>query len=341
VQLGGTGVAVFNWLAHHAQKAGDNPSGLGHWSWIQLKGKGAQITWAIVVYCPCFSDGPLSTYQQHCQGLMWTNWSDCPWKAILTDLQIEILAWQEAGNSIILLMDFNEDVRLPWIWQFFANVQLIKALTEITGPMVTATHNHGQAPINGIFVTPELLSMLKGSYLTFDTGILSNHWALWINLPSIALGFNDYILRKHLQCKDPWVVATYLNSLLLQLTQANTFHQIEQLLPAMTQQQLMQEQQPEYKSINQAVMSTHIQTEWQCQKLKMGKIPWSPDLTWAINHVLYWKGVISQVKGHQVGTSILCTCTRKGGFQHNLMTIHLPMESLQDELAKAYHRYHH
>jgi len=94
-------------------EAGDDPSGLGHWSWIRLKGQGTLITQVIAVYHPCFLDGPLSTYQQHCQGLMQNNQCDCPCKAILADLQTKILAWQEAGDSIILLTDFNKDVCLP------------------------------------------------------------------------------------------------------------------------------------------------------------------------------------------------------------------------------------
>jgi len=34
VQPGGTGIAVFNKLTHHAQKASDDPTGLGQWSWV-------------------------------------------------------------------------------------------------------------------------------------------------------------------------------------------------------------------------------------------------------------------------------------------------------------------
>jgi len=68
-QPSSTGIAVFNCLAHHAQKAGDDPTGLGRWSWIQLQGKGRQITHIVALYHPCSSNGPLSTYQQHCRGL--------------------------------------------------------------------------------------------------------------------------------------------------------------------------------------------------------------------------------------------------------------------------------
>jgi len=88
---GGDWHSSFNQLAHHAQKAGDDPSGLGWWSWIRLKGKGTQITRIIAVYHPCSLDGPLSTYQQHCCGLAKLHRSKCQWQAILNDLEQELL----------------------------------------------------------------------------------------------------------------------------------------------------------------------------------------------------------------------------------------------------------
>ncbi len=33
-QPGGTGIAVFNRMVHRAQRAGDDPTGLGRWSWV-------------------------------------------------------------------------------------------------------------------------------------------------------------------------------------------------------------------------------------------------------------------------------------------------------------------
>jgi len=110
IQPGGTGIAVFNRLAHHAQKAGDNPSRLGWWSWIHLKGKGKQITRIIVVYQPCTFDGLLLTYQQHCHGLATQGCSKCPHKVLLTNLAQELRSWQDEGNCVIILTDFNEDV---------------------------------------------------------------------------------------------------------------------------------------------------------------------------------------------------------------------------------------
>jgi len=93
-----------------------------------------QITCVIAVYHPCPSDGLLSTYQQHSHALAQLRWMECPRKAILSNLQVELADWQEAGDRIIVLTDFNEDVQLPWIQQFFANANLIEAIDHYWDP---------------------------------------------------------------------------------------------------------------------------------------------------------------------------------------------------------------
>jgi len=150
----------------------------------------------------------LSTYQQHCRGLAKLDQSGCPRAVILQDLQGEIAAWQDAGEEIIVLTDFNDDVRLPWIRKFFGNMNLVEALTNLTGLPSTATHNRGSNPINGIYVSTGLLLSLTGGYLAFDAAIPSDHWALWIDIPGTILGLDEeYRIHKakvrRLQCRDP------------------------------------------------------------------------------------------------------------------------------------------
>jgi len=159
---GGTGIAVFNRLTHHAQKAGDDPTGLGHWSWLRLQGKDHRITRIVALYRPCCSDGPLSTYQQHCRALSKLSQNECPREAILCDLASEVKKWQDDGDSIILLTDFNEDIRQPWIQKFFADLQLMEVLTAITPLPPTTMHNRGTNPIDGIYVSPELVPSITG-----------------------------------------------------------------------------------------------------------------------------------------------------------------------------------
>jgi len=150
----------------------------------------------------------------------------------------------------------------------------------------------------------------------FDTGISSNHRALWINLPGVTLGLSEaYTPTKsnawQLQCKDPWVVMTYLQKLSQQLSMANLFSCAANLTVLIKPGWLTQDQQYEYKAIDQAATMTRISAECQCWKLKMGKAPWSPDLTTAIYWVLFWKGVLLCTNGHRVGSSVLQSQAKK------------------------------
>jgi len=152
-------------------------------------------------------------------------------------------------------MDFNEDVQLPWIRQFFANINLIEAISTITGSPPTATYNQGTMPIDGIYVSPDLLLLIQGGYLAFDAGILSDHRALWIDIPGSLRGLDDEGKlckpgAQRLQCRHPRVVSKYAQSLVSQLERENAFQQIGNLVPALNRQRLTRKQQWEYEEID-------------------------------------------------------------------------------------------
>jgi len=57
--------------------------------------------------------GPQTTNQQQVHRLTKLHCFDNPQDAILMDMAKEILTWQESGNHVILLTDFNHDVKSP------------------------------------------------------------------------------------------------------------------------------------------------------------------------------------------------------------------------------------
>jgi len=236
--------------------------------------------------------------------------TECPREAILSNLKSAVEEWQDEGGKIIILMDFNEDVRLAWIWNFFDHLNLVEALTELTNLPPTATHNRGSATIDGIYVSKGLLPSLTGRYLAFDAGIPSDHRALWVDIPGTILGFDEeYKICKpnarHLQCRDPRVVKKYTDHLTLSLDQANAFQCLDQLMTSVDNNCLTREQQHTYEELDRVVSTARLQAEKQCQKFRMGNVPWTPDLTKRIYRILYWKGLIGWALGWRVGTSVL------------------------------------
>jgi len=72
-------------------------------------------------------------------------------------------------------------------------MDLVEVLMEITGPITTAMHNHGQVLIVGNYVSPSIIPAITGGYLAFEAGIPSDHRALWIDVPGEVLSLvNSY-----------------------------------------------------------------------------------------------------------------------------------------------------
>jgi len=80
------------------------------------------------MYHPCFSTGPLTTYQQQVHQLNKLQRFECPRQAILTDIAKEILGWQESGNHVMLLTDFNDAVMDQSVKSWVAQIGLVEAI---------------------------------------------------------------------------------------------------------------------------------------------------------------------------------------------------------------------
>jgi len=78
----------------------------------------------------------------------------------------------------------NDNIRNPEISNMLQSVGLIKASTNLHFTQPPATHNHGSAPIDGIFILLTLLGHCKAGYLAFGDGFPSDHRALWLDIPT-------------------------------------------------------------------------------------------------------------------------------------------------------------
>ncbi len=182
-QQGGTGLVVLNKLSHQAMQPRSDELGLEWWRWVRLRGQAGCILRIVSAYRPCFSSGPLLTYQQHVRYLARINCTNSPKNRFLMDLEKAILEWQAKGDMVILIVDMNKDVRWPKIQKLLQSVGLVDGPTmQHRSP--PATHNHGSIPINGIFLPIMLVDQCRMGYLEFREAIPSNHRALWLDIPA-------------------------------------------------------------------------------------------------------------------------------------------------------------
>jgi len=84
----------------------------------------------------------------------------------------------------VVLADFNEDVHSLDLNQFFWEFNLVEVVTGLHPRVAPALCNYRSHPINGIFIPSCLLQHCCGGYLDFEEGTPSNHWVIWIDIPS-------------------------------------------------------------------------------------------------------------------------------------------------------------
>jgi len=233
-QPGGTGIVCVNQVAHKTLKPGDDQSGLGRWCWTRIRGPQNFYLRIVSMYRPCVSNGPMSTYQQHVRFLTDNNRYECPRDAILSDLTREIRQWQEEGDHIIVLTDFNEDVMETTASRWATNLGLVEVVTWLHLNSPPPTFQRGRRPIDGIFIAPQLLAQAAGGYLSFGDVVPSDHRAIWIDLhlPEVCQTRAEAYIQpgaRRLQCKDPRTIERY-NQLLLEIMEPhNALSRINQL----------------------------------------------------------------------------------------------------------------
>jgi hypothetical protein len=64
-QVGGVSIITTDSLAHRSTTSNNDPTGLGRWASILIKGKQGFSTRIVCAYRPCKSTGPDTAYMQH------------------------------------------------------------------------------------------------------------------------------------------------------------------------------------------------------------------------------------------------------------------------------------
>jgi len=180
-QPGGAGLLCVNQVTHQTMCPGDDPSGLGYWSRIRIRGPGGFFLWVVAMYQPCFSTGPLTMYQQHIHRLTALNQTECPREAILIDIAKQIQKWQDDGDQVLLLTDYNDNILSTLVCVWASKLGLVKAVTWLNTTDAPPTFQRGSRPIDGIFAAPQLLERAAGGYFGFGEAVPSNHWAIWVD----------------------------------------------------------------------------------------------------------------------------------------------------------------
>ena len=322
---GGTGVWSVNKMAHRVASSGCDTSGLGRWCWTRFKGVNNMHIRIVAAYRPVYSTGPTTVWSQQqafflqqqvkqidtaikekeandelAQAQGNPTWTQAvrstdfplrePRKAFVEDLMKQIQEWLEMGDQLVIGIDVNEDVRTCQLQKDMQALGLYEAIIERHGLKGPPTHRVGAVPIDGMFVTSDLLHCPSQYVSNF-----SDHLALMMDIPVItALGHKvPPIIRpaaRRLQCRDPRVVERYNLTLRQLLTRAEIPTLLKQV-PALYEKGNKAEAFALYEHIDAIIVAAKHKAERSCRKLRMGIVPWSPQYALLQARISLWHTV--------------------------------------------------
>ena len=173
------------------RETGCDPSGLGRWCWTYTKGKdfGTRI---ICAYrpTPATIDKHLTVYSQHLQYFATLGDDCCPREAFIRDLSAQITSWQDAGDRIIFMADFNEDARLTAFQQRFHALHLVETVlsrhphTPTPGSFGRGDR-HGTTPIDSVWASPGI-KVTAAAYCT-SAESPGDHRAIVVDIETVSL----------------------------------------------------------------------------------------------------------------------------------------------------------
>jgi len=87
-------------------------------------------------------------------------------------------------------------------------------------------------------------------------------------------------------------------------------------------------------AIDNIITAAKRGAENHCHKLKCGQVQWCPQVTVAINKILFWKSILKRESGRKVGLSILKKQAKKAGIDY-------PIPTVKTFISKAYKQFWH
>ena len=237
-QYGGTAMIAVNTMVAKVNTCGYDPSGLGRWCWMLLRGKRDTVTRIVTAYCPCKANikGTIGQHTVYAQHLRKSERE--PISAFWEDLGTAIDEWKSNEEQLIICGDWNTDITAREITSFMQTRNLQEAILYRHGNTPPPTHNRGSHSIDGIFVSQNLLGV-KGGYMEFGV-TPGDHRGLWIDVPQAAImGYKIPNIPtrpiRRLQVKDPKSRKKYQSTAHTLFLRYNIYNRILHLRETATQ----------------------------------------------------------------------------------------------------------
>ena len=303
---GGTAIVAIENAVARTGSSGSDPSGLGRWSWLEVKGSHGTVI--VSAYRPTATGtGAETVGNQHRHFLRQNNDDRTPRAAFLEDLGSAVTAWHDQGKRVVIGMDANTDVTGAELTRWAADHMLFEVIADRHSPL-PATFDRGSKAIDGIFASSAFAAPRSGM-LGFGEGIPSQHRAVWIDLTFEALtGHPEPLIvrptARRLRLNDPRVVNRYTKSVKKHFHRHNLFSRATTLFSA-TEGHLTPGQQEELEAIDAIRLEGMLEAERSCRRLRTGEVDWNPKLTAALHTKRFLTLLRKRQAGHRVSSTLL------------------------------------
>ena len=303
-QPGGTMVLSINKPAHRVVETGRDETGLGRWVWQKMKGKRNMMLRIISAYRPCIPStaGPTTTYSQQQRYMDITKDEREPRQAFLEDLGKAIDKWREDGDQIILMADMNTNTIGKEMKQWRESHQLKDVfITEFPNKKIPATYHKGTHPIDTIMVSHSV-NATRAGFMAFGE-LPSDHRGIWMDVTyQTAFGHNMQKIIKpqarRLKSDNPIVRKNWTRLYTTFVKSHKLDGKIFKLESEITMgKEMTIEQQERYDDILTKRHEGIQYADKRCRKLKMGGVPFSPDLKKAGQAIEMWRGILTKKLG--------------------------------------------
>ena len=318
-QPGGTAVISTGKITHTWDSSGVDEKKLGRWSWTRYQGSYGRYLRIVSVYRPCTSRHQNSAFMTQYRYSLKKRGGQCPKELFLEDLRHEIVQWKEKGDSVIIAGDFNEDIRSATLSDWKDRVGLEDVMIERMQDTSSLpnTFNRGTKPIDTIMATAGIL-VRKAGYLPFGDGV-GDHRPLFVDVTiastlGVKLTTPKKMSARRLKALDPRVVKKY-NKLLKQFFRKFSLADQLILLQERITRPINDDDASTFERLDAIRIRGMMYAEKRCRKIKMGGVPWTPELTQIRLGIEVWSLVISRLKGCSVGARTILRKKKKAGLE--------------------------
>jgi exonuclease III/sulfur relay (sulfurtransferase) DsrC/TusE family protein len=284
-QVGGVLQLGIGDITCRIKEHGGDESGQGRWTWQRFSGKEQRTLRIVTAYRPVkntVNAGSVWHQQQY--------YADCydlhgsPHDRWIQDLKTAVQGWLEQGDTMILMGDFNKEVRTGPTVQALKQLGLVDHLVSQHTTEVL-TFARGTTTIDTILTLQEII-VTKCGYSRSP----SDHLCVWLDIRAqqlfeqIQQPVPSHVRR--LQCGDPRTVNRYIQSLWKEIQKHNIHEEYAQILEDSQLRPI--KQQRKWEQLDKKLLKLRLKAEKKCRRLKMGKVSWSPELAQNKITLKYW-----------------------------------------------------